>query len=624
MTTLLAIFLTVAALSLAREVFIPFALALLLSFLLAPLVNRLRRWLGRVAAVIVTVCLAGAVLLYVGWFVSQQFYDLASKLPDYQQTIQRKIKALQGSGDSPLSLAFKMLKETERNLTPPEEEEAPDVPVNPSGPADEPEEKPVPVEIKEPEPSPLKIVPSLLGSLLHPLATAGIVIVFVIFMLIHMEDLRDRFLRLVGTSHMHLTTDALNDAAYRVSRYLLMNLVVNVTYGVPIGIGLAVIGVPNALLWGFLATVLRFVPYLGPVVSAVLPIALAFAVDQGWTMFFSTVALFIVIELISNNVVEPWLYGSSTGISPVAVIAGAVFWTWLWGPVGLLLATPLTVCLVVIGRYFPQLQAFNILFGEEPVLTPPVRFYQRLLARDSEGVVEMAELFLKDKPLIELYETVMVPALVLAVHDIHQGILSSERQRLIWETVGELIEEMEDHEDVDSEEEGLPGKSPAPITPPGAQTSVYFIPARHEADEMVGRMLAQLAQRRGLGAQAMTIGTLASEYLGHIQRDKIGLICITSLPPVAFRQVRYLAKRLRNTLPQLKILMHLWQTAGSDSSGLRERLALLPSDLLSNSLPDTLEKVISMVRTSTPQANPPPASAAPSQPPLHPANSLVS
>ena len=242
---------------------------------------------------------------------------------------------------------------------------------------------PLPVEVVEPEPQPLQVLRTIIGPLIEPLATGGIIVVVVIFMLIKREDLRDRFIRLVGASDLHRTTEALQDAGKRVGQYLLMQLIVNATYAMPIGIGLWVIGVPNALLWGLLALVLRFVPYIGPIIAAIFPIVLALAVDPGWTMLIWTVALFVAVELISNNVVEPWLYGSRTGLSPVAIIVAAIFWTWLWGPLGLLLSTPLTVCLVVLGRHVPQFQFLDVLFGSEPVLEPHEALYQRLAGRRS-------------------------------------------------------------------------------------------------------------------------------------------------------------------------------------------------------------------------------------------------
>ena len=260
------------------------------------------------------------------------------------------------------------------------------------------------VQVQSPAPTPLETLRDVGGPLIAPFATAGLVVVLVIFMLLQREDLRDRVLRLVGGREVARATEAMDDAAKRISRYLLMQLIINVLYGIPVGIGLYFIGVPNPILWGCLATVLRFIPYLGPVIGALFPIALSFAVAPGWTLPLLTVALFVVLELFSNNVLEPWLYGASTGLSPVAVLVAAVFWTMLWGPLGLLMSTPLTVCLVVLGRHVPQLGFFDVLLGDEPALSPEVKFYQRLLARDPEEATELAEEYLEDGSLDKLYE----------------------------------------------------------------------------------------------------------------------------------------------------------------------------------------------------------------------------
>jgi predicted PurR-regulated permease PerM len=268
---------------------------------------------------------------------------------------------------------------------------------------------------------------TIVGPLIQPLATTGIVVVLVVFMLLKREDLRDRFIRLVGSRDLHRTTEALGDAAERVGRYLLMQLVVNVAYGVPVGIGLWLIGVPNPLLWGMLSIVLRFVPFLGPIIAAAFPLALSIAVDPGWSMLLWTTALFIVLELISGNVLEPWLYGASTGLSSIAILAAAIFWTWPWGPVGLLLSTPLTVCLVVLGRYVPQFEFLNVLLGSEPVLEPAESLYQRLLAGDPDEATERAEEYLMSHSIFDYYENVAIPALSMFEQDRARGVLTDER-----------------------------------------------------------------------------------------------------------------------------------------------------------------------------------------------------
>ena len=293
---------------------------------------------------------------------------------------------------------------------------------------------------------------TVVGPLVQPLATTGIVIVFVVFMLLQREDLRDRFIRLVGSRDLHRTTQALGDAAERVGRYLLMQLLVNVAYGIPIGIGLWLIGVPNPLLWGMLSVVLRFVPFIGPILAAAFPLALSIAVDPGWTMLLWTAALFIVLELISGNIVEPWLYGASTGLSSIAILAAAIFWTWLWGPVGLLLSTPLTVCLVVLGRHVPQFGFLNVLLGSEPVLEPAESLYQRLLAGDPDEATERAEEFLKSHPILTYYDEVAIPALSMFEHDRARGVLTDERRTLVAAAALTLVDNLSEHEDADASE----------------------------------------------------------------------------------------------------------------------------------------------------------------------------
>ena len=344
---LLASFAVVAAiLYFAKSVFIPIALALLLTFLLTPLVLRLQRWkFPKAIAIITAATFAFAIIAFMTWLVTTQLIALAGQLPQYEQNLHAKIRKLRVTQQPDVfGRAATMIKDIGKDL-----ELAPER-IDPERGT---REKPLTVEVKAPKPTALQTARRALGPLLGPAATGGIVIILVLAMLFKREDLRDRFIKVISGGQLNRATEAVDDTARRISRYLLMQLVVNVTYGVPIGVGLYFIGVPNALLWGVLATVLRFIPYLGPWIAAAFPLALAFAVDPGWTKLVLTLVLFVVIELVSNNLVEPWLYGASTGISPVAVIGGALFWTWLWGPVGLFLCTPLTVCLVVMGKYVP-------------------------------------------------------------------------------------------------------------------------------------------------------------------------------------------------------------------------------------------------------------------------------
>ena len=594
-TTLTAMVVVVAGLYFAREVFIPFALAILLSFMLAPLVIRLRHWgLGRVPAVLAVVGLAAALMVGAAWLVTMQLYDLANKLPKYQLTIQTKLRSFKVPGEGLIEKTSRMFRETKKELDQNAKSREPSEGAEETatnGPPDV--ATPIPVEVHERELTSWQLMRGLLGSVWHPLATGGIVLIFVIFMLIQREDLRDRVLRLVGLGRLSLTTQALDDAARRVSRYLLMQLVVNITYGVPLGIGLYFIGVPNAFLWGFMATVLRFIPYVGPWIAASFPVVLAFAVDPGWSMLFLTGALFVVLELLSNNLVEPWLYGSSTGISPVAIIVAAVFWTWLWGPVGLLLSTPLTVCLVVLGRYVPQLAFLYILLGDEPVLTEELRFYQRLVAKDPDEALELAQAYLQEHSLLEFYEQVVIPALALAERDRERDALDENKQSHIWSNIRELVEDLADHKDVDaqtaSENEALSTEERRCLPKPDHE-SVLCIPARSEADEIAALILSQLLHRRCVGAKALSATALTGEYLKELRENNLDLVCISKVAPPAIRPVRYFCKRLRNELPHLKIIVGLWGVT-EDPNDFRDRLGLTPGDIVVTRLSEAIEHI---------------------------------
>jgi len=593
-TTLAALVIVVTALYFAREVFIPFALAVLLSFMLAPLVIRLRHWgLGRVPAVLAVVGLSVALMAGPAWLVTIQLYDLANKLPDYQLTIQTKLRSFKAPGEGIVEKASRMFRETKKELN--QSAKSPDSSGEPEkSPTASPEAAtPIPVEVHEREPTSWQLMRGLLGSIWHPLATAGIVLIFVVFMLVHREDLRDRVLRLVGLGRLSLTTQALDDAAGRVSRYLLMQLVVNVTYGVPLGIGLYLIGVPNAFLWGLMATLLRFIPYVGPWIAAIFPLALAFAVDPGWSMLLLSGGLFVVLELLSNNVVEPWLYGSSTGVSPVAIIVAAVFWTWLWGPVGLLLSTPLTVCLVVLGRYVARLEFLSILLGDEPVLTEEARLYQRMVAKDPDEAFELAQDYLQQHSLLEFYEQVVIPALILAEQDRERGVLDEDKQRHIWQNIRELVEDLADHKDATdrtASEKDAPASEEKRSFPEPEHLSVLCIPARNEADEIAAMILAQLLHRRGVGAKPLSATTLTGEHLEELKENGLDLVCVSKVAAPGIRAVRYLCKRLRNNFPNLKIIVGLWGS-DEDQTALRERLALPPTDTVIRTLSEAIEHI---------------------------------
>lgn len=555
--------LIVGILYFASEVLIPIALALLLTFLLAPAVIRLRRWgLARVPAVIVTAVLAFSVIGAIGYVVAGQLMQLATDLPSYQQNISKKLRAFQPPGGGLVERTSRVLEELETEIA------ATGAETPQTGRARQRRaNEPMPVVVQPPRASALDTIAAVVGPLINPLATAGVVVVLVIFMLIQREDLRDRFIGLLGTRRLNVTTQALDDAGSRISRYLLMQLLVNVTYGVPVGIGLYFIGVPNALLWGVLATLLRFVPYLGPLIAMALPLLLAFAVDPGWQMVLMAAGLFLVLELVSNNIVEPWLYGSSTGISSVAIMVAAIFWTWLWGPIGLLLSTPMTVCIAVAGRYVPQLSFLGTLLGSEPALEPHVRLYQRMLALDFEEASEVAGELLASMPLRQVYDELVVPALSLAETDRQEGHLDDTRRRYILENTRELAGELAEL----ALQPRQNGTEPPP-RPAARSAPVVCVPAQDESDEVAATMLRELLRvERGLIVDVRPAAADLDAYVESIRRLAPALVVVSAVPPAAVRHAVHACKRIRAELPEARVVVGLW-SLDADAARLRVRI----------------------------------------------------
>jgi predicted PurR-regulated permease PerM len=422
---------TVVALYFGREVLVPIALAFLLSFALAPLVRLLRRLrVGRAPSVLIAVLFAFLAISGIATLIGSQAAELAGNLALYESTITRKIESLQSeaTGTGIIGRVSSMLNDLKKEITRTAEKEKEDAAAPPeTAPHGGQPPKPIPVEIHAPPPAPFEIIRSIIGPLAGPLATAGIVIVFLTFILLQREDLRDRFILLVSAGDLHRTTVALDDGASRLSRYFLTEIAINASFGVIIGTGLFFIGVPSAVLWGILAMLLRFLPYIGAWIAAFFPVALALAVDPSWSMLVWTIALFAVVELLLSQAIEPLLNAHNTGLSAVAVVVAATFWTWLWGPVGLLLSTPLTVCLVVIGRHVERLRFLDVLLGDQPALAPEETFYQRILAGDPDEAARQAEVFLKEKSLCDYYDEVGIKGLALAQLDARRGALDHER-----------------------------------------------------------------------------------------------------------------------------------------------------------------------------------------------------
>jgi len=527
--------LLIAALYVGRDILIPLALACLLGFVLSPLVQRLRRWgLPRALAVslVLAACLAVLAVAAVG--LAGQVRALSTELPVYRDNVERKVRDLRQRWSAPgvLSGALQTLDTVKKEV-----ERPPDTDNNPAT----VEPAPPPVLQVEERPKPWQELQAWFAAAAGPLATAGIVLVFLFLVLLDRQDLRDRMLRLVGGS-LHRNIDAMNEAGTRISRYLTMQLAVNALYGVPLAVGLWLIGIPGAVVWGALAAVMRFMPYVGPLLSAVFPLALAFAVDPGWNLVLWTLGLIIVLELLSNNIVEPWLYGASTGLSAMSLLVSASFWTLLWGPIGLVMATPLTVCLLVIGRHLPALQFLDVLLGSRPALDLPTRLYQRLLADDAEEAIELAIDTAQADGVTAFYHRAGVPALRQASDD-HEQLATAEHRLRVVAGMDEVIDELR---------EQYPGKAP-----PG-RPQVVCIGAKWEVDTLAARMLVHALEHAGHRAEHRAAGIGHAETFAALDLRGARLVCLSQFSAVPQTQARLLCRRLRRRWPGLHIVLALW------------------------------------------------------------------
>ena len=577
--------LVIACLYWGRVVLIPVALAILLTFLLNPVVNMLQRFgLGRTPPVILIVVLAFGILGGIGWAVTGQLTTLANELPQYTSNLKHKIADLRGAGQG--GIIEKLQRTVEEIL---DELHKTDSrrqvsPLAPDG------EKPVLVAVQAPS------VFWRLPTLLEPLANAGLVLVLVIFMLLKHADLRNRLIALAGYGQMTLATKALDEAGQRISRYLLMQSLVNGSFGVAVSLGLFLIGVPYAVLWGFLAAALRFIPYVGPAVSALLPIALSLAVFPGWLQPLMVVGLILLLELASNMVMEPLLYGQSAGVSAVALLVAIAFWTWLWGPVGLLLATPLTVCLGVLGKYVPQLQFIGLLMGDESPLQTHSSYYQRLIAKDDDEAAELVDEYLQTHTLNEVYDDLLLPALTSAKRDCAKGALTDEDVQFVVQATRAIVEDLGVRQ---SQAATLPVDPTKPLvgevrvatSPP---IRILGCPARDTVDELALQMFRQLLNPTRLALEIVSPEILTAEVLSVVEQQGVGLICIAALPPGASAPTRYLCKRLRIRFPALKIVVGRWGFIGNIQED-RTRLLSAGANEVSMTLRDTHSHVLQLM-----------------------------
>ncbi|MDZ4820214.1 MAG: AI-2E family transporter [Planctomycetota bacterium] len=608
----------VAVLYLAQEILLPFALAVLISFLLAPVVRRLeKRKVPRIPAVLLVVAIFTASWATLSCVVIQQVYELAVRLPEYKENILNKADSLRsGAGDEVMKRFTGTLEDMRAYLTREEGKSAEKSPEDPpkeqsigegvakalglqTGADDQdavkadganPDSKKEPLKVQVVDDlSAMQIARNVVGPILGPLGTAAIVLVFVIFMLLEREDLRNRLIQLCGSKNLTETTHALDEAGKRVSRYLVMQLIINVLYGIVIAIGLFFIGLPNASLWGILTTVLRFIPYVGPWIAAAVPMALSLAVFDGWTLPLLVLALFVVNELISNNVLEPWLYGASTGMSTIGVLVSSVFWAWLWGPVGLIMATPLTVCVMVLGKHLPQVAFLNTLLSDQESLPPESRFYQRLLAMDPDEAQELVDDYLKQHSVMELYDSVLIPALRLAEEDRHTGQHDEDRQAFIVQTMRELIDDLgarasEQPVEIQEQADGVAARR---------QISIVCLPARDQADELVAMMFSQMLELHGFQSHTVSKRALASEMVAEVENAGAHIVCVSALPPYAATHARYLCKRLRPKFPRMPILVGLWQSQGTSKKS-QDRLRAIGVDHFVTTLQDATDQALNL------------------------------
>lgn len=597
MPPMLVFVLALAALYFAKEILIPLSLAALVAFLLTPAVKRLEKWhLGRIPSVSLVLLVSLFVVGALGWVAANQLIDVFVQLPDYKANIDKRFEAFRNPGTGSLAKASQSLKELSKELSaatpaPPPvlfQKRTRKAPATALTAAD----SPVPVQVVDPPSTPLQAVKTMLGPLLAPIGTAVIVLVFAIVMLIKREDLRNRILRLIGQTQLNLATQAFDDATQRVSRYLWLQFVVNLTFAAVITAGLYFIGLPNALLWGLLAGAFRFVPYIGPVIGCSLPSVLALAIFGDWTKPLLCIALFLVTEPVVAYVIEPALYGTHTGISSLAILVAAAVWTALWGPIGLVLSTPLTVCLVVIGRHVPALGFLHILLGDEPVLSPAAQIYQRLLATDQEEARAVIELALKDHSVIELYDEVLIPALNMAEQDRHKGALDETREQFILHSLEEFIAELAGQVAPDADKVADPARREA---------RVVCLPGSDKADEIATAMLAQALEIAGHPTVSFPVLRSPAEILETLLIEPGDVVCISALPPFALINARSLTRKLRERFPDIRIVLGLWNFSGNGTK-VDERLGKAFVVEVVTTLAQAVERIHDVGHASTPAA----------------------
>ncbi|MEM5457887.1 AI-2E family transporter [Paraburkholderia phytofirmans] len=589
----------VACLYFASAVLIPITLAILLSFLVAPLADALTRLrLGHVASVFAAVVISVSVIGMLGAVIATQLTDLAAGMPRYQATIEQKMETAHSLTIGKLNRFASAAGQALQRATVEPPQPAPQAGPASRGSAHTTASEPaaVPVEVREPVPTPFELARRVLSPAISPLETAFIVFVVMVVILLQRDDLRDRAIRLFGSRDLHRTTTVMDEAARRLSRYFVSQLGLNAGVGVVIGTGLFMIGVPSPILWGILAALLRLVPYVGIWISATLATALAAAVSPGWAMAIWSLALFATVELLVGQIVEPLLYGRSTGLSPFSVVVAAIFWSWIWGPIGLILSTPLTLCLLVLGRHVRRLEFLDVLLGDQPALTPIENFYQRALAGDPDEAIEQAEVLLRERSLSAYYDEVAIKGLQLAANDVERGSVTATQLARIEATTNDLVDGLDGYDDREpvtsaaeqnwsaagplapSSASGTsddaqaqpantrlvsPGNSkeeratdPSPLA---ASNRVLCIPGRGPLDALATTILLQLLGKHGFTSRALPHEAASRASIDQLDADDVGIVCILYLQIDGIpSHLRYLVRRIRARLPKVSIVVGLW------------------------------------------------------------------
>ncbi len=583
--------LVIAILYWAQEVLVPIAIAILLTFVLSPIVRALERLgLGRILAVAIGTILALAILFGAGWFVARQIGDLANELPQYRRNIRAKIADLRNFKKGG---ALEKVEETVEDVK---------SELNKSKPTQG--EPPREVVVSAEEESAFWPIPLATGPMVERLAAVGLALVLVVFMLIQREELRNRLIRVLGYSRLTVTTKALEEAGYRISRYLLAQLLLNSGFGIAVAAVLSLIGVPYAVLWGFMAIVLRFIPYVGPWLAAIMPTALSLAHFPGWTIPLLVIGAFIVLELTTNLLLEPLLYGESAGVSEIAILVMAAFWTWLWGPMGLVLATPLTVCLVVFAKYVPEMTFVTVLLSDLPALEPHVNYYQRMLAEDQDEGEEIVEDYLENHPEAELYDNVLIPALSQAKADRRRGHLSERDEQAVYRGTRAILEELDERRGETTSSDREDGPRGPEHHPSERIVSVLGLPADGKGDEVALLALERILDSARCKIEVVAADRLASEMVSLVEERQPGLVCIGAVAPGGLAHTRYLCKRIRARFPDVKILVGRWGPYG-DLEQSRASLESAGADRIAGTLQEARDQLLPLISLEPTEDRPP-------------------